>query len=241
MRRVLPLGVILLLGLAGSAQAHGFAHGLGHAGDALGAVLRLEPLACPAGVPVQMITVVNQANVKPWALGQVETAVVDQSMQLRAAWGTPCVQFAGGGWPVYLQSGDGTASGAHYIDNGQPDAYVYTNGVTYQAWSSTFSHELVEMLVDPQTNALAMQPGGAQGRNLEIADPVQDRAYRLGGTWVSDFVTPAWFAGGTHGACATIGGGVPGYTCDGPLIAPAGAPGPYDQMGVLTGPWQTAS
>ena len=71
---------------------------------------------------------------------------------------------------------------------------------------------------------------------LEVADPVEERAYRLDGVWVTDFVLPAYFAGATLGACAgewCLSAGIgsadstpPQPTIGCPLIAPAYAPGP---------------
>jgi hypothetical protein len=195
------------------------------------------PASCPAGVPVQAITVVNQAHASPFALAKVERAVTAQSMQLRAAWGTPCVQFGPGGWPLYLQIG-GTEWGVHYS---QPTrAIIYTDGLTYRAWSTAFSHEVLEMIEDPSTTNW-YTANGANGAAVEVADPVGQRAYRLAGVWVSDFAFPSYFAGARYGVCATVldAAGRPATQCDGPLVAAAGAAGPYDEMGVLTGPWQT--
>jgi hypothetical protein len=60
-------------------------HELTRAGSALETPARLVLWApgasCPTGVPVQTITVVNRANVRPRALEKVELAVTDQSMQ----------------------------------------------------------------------------------------------------------------------------------------------------------------
>lgn len=236
MRRVILFGAISLV-LCGTAhaQARGFS-----AGGALlraGALTQVEAQAatepsCPAGVPVQTITVVNQANVRPSALAKVENAIVAQSLQLRTAWGTPCVQFERGGWPLYLST-DGASD--HVTG---PVIDVPTGGLSYLAWSSTFSHEVVEALVDPATTLGYMREtdGVWSGSNLEVADPVQERAYRLDGVYVSDFVLPAYFAGALYMAA---GGCDPsqGVAC-GAFVAPADAPGPYDEMGVLTAPWQ---
>lgn len=227
---------LLFLGLAGSAQAHSINAGraLSHA-----AALTVPSAKCPAGAPVQTITIINQAHARPFALAKIERAMVDQSIQLQAAWGTPCVQFAPGGWKVYLTFGPNQGSYyAHFIDpvTGVPWATVATSGTAYPSWSSAFSHELIEMLVDPTTTR-SYTHNPSEG-NLEVADPVEHRAYRLDGLWVSDFVLPAWYAGGTDGICETIGGGDPTIQCDGTPIAAADASGPYDQMRTLTGPWQ---
>ena len=227
------------------------AHSITHAGTALehaGTLVVAPTAVCPPGVPVQTVTVVNQANASRWALAKVENTIVGQSLQLRAAWGTPCVQFGSGGWPLYLTVNDGSE---HYAN--PVSAYVATGGLSYLNWSSTFSHEVIEMIVDPSTQTSYTHDG--QGSNLEVADPVQTRAYRLDGVYVSDFVLPAWYAGGTFGISATQAGQTfylptaPVGSTDvpptvplpgtGPLIAPADAPGPYDEMGLLTCPWQT--
>ena len=139
----------------------------------------------------------NQANVRPWALAKVENAIVAQSLQLRAAWGTPCVQFGPGGWPVYLEGGSTYPGGVH--SNDPVRAYVYTAGATYVGWSQAFSHEVLEMLVDPSTGVYYSYAG--ESAALEIADPVEEHDYRLDGVWVSDFVLPAYFAGATLGLC----------------------------------------
>ena len=231
-RRVLLLGAILLAGLGGTAQAHGFP-----AGTALlrasARVAAADPASCPAGVPVQVITVVNQANVRPFALAKVERATVDQSLQLRAAWGTPCVQFAPDGWLLYLKVGGSEAHGVHDF-YGQPYALVWTSGATIDGWSRDFSHEVVEMLEDPTGNVRYLRDGSTWQR--EIADPVNFLGYRLDGVYVADFVLPAWFAGASTATAITC----QGVTCadDSPLIAPADAPGPYDEMGVLSAAWQ---
>lgn len=241
MRRLLLLGAILL-GLAGTAQARITA---GRALDGAAAMLTLPAAPCPAGLPVQTITVVNQAHIRPFALARVERAVTDQSMQLRAAWGTPCVQFAPGGWPLSLLVG-ATEWGVHY---GYPFIYgdIYTDGLRYIAWSQVFSHEVVEMLVDPDGTGASGQPTGRDyvmngvASPLEVADPVGERGYRLDGVWVSDFVLPAWYAGAASLPCATVVDpttGAQSVQC-GPAIAPAGAAAPYDEMGILTAPWQT--
>lgn len=239
MRKLLLLGAIFL-GLAGAAQAQSGAALAGHA-LLRGSKLTLPSTSCPAGVPVQTITVVNQAHVRPYVLSKVENAVVAQSMQLRAAWGTPCVQFGPGGWPLYLKIGSGVRLGEHFFD-GQPYALVWTAGLPYLDWSTPFSHEVAEMLEDPENTDYFIN---GEGRQLELADAVEFRSYRLDGVWVTDFVFPSWFAGAmledsataSDVTCTATGGCV--FTA--PLIAPAGAPGPYDEMGLLTAPWQDSS
>jgi hypothetical protein len=67
-------------------------------------------------------------------------------------------------------------------------------------WTSTASHELLEMLVNPDTQvAVFVYDDDVGGRvyQCEVCDPCQDDpfCYRIDGVWVSDFVYPAWFDG----------------------------------------------
>jgi hypothetical protein len=89
-------------------------------------------------------------------------------------------------------------------------------------------------LVDPTTGRDVYHNGVSQ--MVEVADPVELETYKLDGVNVSDFVLPSWFAGATTGQATCLG-----TTCvfPGADLAPANAPGPYDQMGVLTAAWQT--
>jgi hypothetical protein len=65
-------------------------------------------------------------------------------------------------------------------------------------WTSTASHELLEMLVNPDTQlSIFVYDDAVGGRvySCEICDPCQDDpfCYRLDRVWMSDFVLPAWF------------------------------------------------
>jgi hypothetical protein len=212
---------IAMLVFAGSAQAR--SHQV-HVAEA----------ACPGGTPVQTITVVNQANVRPTALALVENAVVAQSLQVRAAWGTRCVVFGPGGWKLYLKTGAaGEPWGEHFSNRGLPYLLVWTGALTLQGWSTDFSHEIAETLVDP-VNAHYIRD--LVSNQLEVADPVEHHAYQLRRVYVSDFVLPAWFGGAQTGDCFADAGAI---TCPGPLLSAPGNPGPYDQARVLDRPWET--
>ena len=80
-------------------------------------------MACPGGSPSQTITVVNQANVRPATLTRVERAVSAQSLQVHAAWGTPCARFAPGGWKLYLKIGGPEPRGEHDYDGRRTRSY----------------------------------------------------------------------------------------------------------------------
>ncbi len=67
-------------------------------------------------------------------------------------------------------------------------------------WTVTASHELLEMLVDPDVNLSAfVQTGGNSGTfySYEVCDPCEEdgQGYQIDGVQVSDFVYPAWFEG----------------------------------------------
>jgi hypothetical protein len=165
----------------------------------------------------------------------MERAASAQSLQLRSAWGTPCARFAAGGWRLYLKGGGSEPHGEHDF-YGQPYALVWTAGATVDAWSRDFSHEVVEMLEDPTLDVRYTLGGSTWQR--EISDPVAGSGYRLDGVWVSDFVLPDWYAGATSAADVAC----MGSTCidHSPLIAPAQDAGPWDEMHVLSAPWQTS-
>jgi hypothetical protein len=64
-------------------------------------------------------------------------------------------------------------------------------------WSVTASHELLEMLVDPNINIMVSErsSNGARLYAYEICDACEGDCYgyKIGGVLVSDFVYPAWF------------------------------------------------
>lgn len=58
--------------------------------------------------------------------------------------------------------------------------------------SSTLSHEVLEMFVDPACNLWA-DDGQGSAYSLEVCDPVEAPTYTVSGVSVSNFVTPSWF------------------------------------------------
>jgi hypothetical protein len=79
--------------------------------------------------------------------------------------------------------------------------------------SSTLSHEVLEMFVDPNCNLWATD-GKGSAYSLEVCDPVEAPTYTVNGVSVSNFVTPAWFN----------------------PLAPVGAH-QFDKLGLLTAPF----
>jgi len=62
------------------------------------------------------------------------------------------------------------------------------------SWTTTLSHELLEMLADPWINWCAVSSNN-KIYALEVCDAVEadNLGYLIDGVLVSDFVTPAWF------------------------------------------------
>lgn len=83
-------------------------------------------------------------------------------------------------------------AGVHYVtQSGVPAATVqYKTG-----WTSAISHEVIEMLVDPSGSYFVWPKSSSSvtGYLKEVCDPVEDRTYRINGTFVSDFVTPSYY------------------------------------------------
>ncbi len=96
------------------------------------------------------------------------------------------------------------AYGYHSDNYGQlPYAFVYLdvckqNG---EVWTSTLSHEVLELLADPTTCLTANgpppagvgQPGQTVAYDIEVCDPTQGDTYQINNVVVSNFVTKAYF------------------------------------------------
>jgi hypothetical protein len=70
------------------------------------------------------------------------------------------------------------------------------------SWSVTASHELLELLADPEMSMTVLDSTESANRlyAYEICDPVQDDrwGYSVDGVRVSDFVLPTWFESFHH-------------------------------------------
>lgn len=96
------------------------------------------------------------------------------------------------------------ALGAHTttLFRGLPEGYVFREFSEQlgESWEATLSHEVLEMVLDPHVNRLALgaHPDPAQGGRgvlhwYEACDAVQGRNYQIDGVSVSDFVLPLYF------------------------------------------------
>lgn len=117
-----------------------------------------------------------------WAIEPVKLAVTATG-QMPNTWGM-----------VFLDTADAPGALAYHTPNeGLPLAKVFIktildNGETI---ALAASHELVEMLVDPQCNKSIDYQGNTLA--LEAADPVEETIFMVDGYVMSDFVYPAYF------------------------------------------------
>ena len=109
---------------------------------------------------------------------------------------------AGAWWLVVFDNSDQPgALGYHDLtDEGRPLAKVFagTDIAHGLSWTVTMSHELLEMLADPDIDMTVFYQSSASGGRLyayEVCDaPEADKyGYEIDGVLVSDFVYPAWF------------------------------------------------
>ncbi|WP_230330094.1 hypothetical protein [Nocardia aurantiaca] len=109
---------------------------------------------------------------------------------------------AGAWWLVVSDDSDQAgALGYHDLtDEGLPMGKVFARSDINAGlqWSVTVSHELLEMLGDPDINLAAYVFTSASAGRIyayEVADPCEadQYAYQIDGVLVSDFVFPSWF------------------------------------------------
>lgn len=81
--------------------------------------------------------------------------------------------------------------------SGQPLGKVFARTTIDDGgkWTVTFSHELLEILADPNINLCAFDEDGRRLYAYEVCDAVEADAlgYNVDGITVSDFVLPGWF------------------------------------------------
>src|SRR2546425_3268010 len=152
-------------------------------------------------------TVLSDDQIRP-----VVAALQKQvSQHFAPAWGTDArLTFVPKGhqpapkswWLAILDNSDQAgALGYHDLTNeGLPLGKVFAGSdVAYgYQWSVTASHELLEMLADPDINlTVFVEPKVGQGTlyAYEVCDACEadEFGYKIDSTLVSDFVYPAWF------------------------------------------------
>ena len=107
-----------------------------------------------------------------------------------------------GGWQmgIFDTSDVADALGYHELTpEGQPLGKVFAKTAQQDgaSWTVTLSHELLEMLGDPDASLYALNQDSVSTKiySYEVCDPVEDDSsgYKINNTLVSNFVFPEWF------------------------------------------------
>jgi len=149
-------------------------------------------------------TVVTQAQIAK-AVPALQKQV---SNDFCSAWGidaklqllTKSQKVPTGAWLLGLFDDADQAGALGYHDltrTGQPLGKVFARTTINDGglWSVTCSHELLEMLADPNINLCAFDEANRRLYAYEVCDAVEaDKlGYQIDGVTVSDFVLPGWF------------------------------------------------
>jgi len=110
-------------------------------------------------------------------------------------------------WLIVFDTSDrASALGYHDLTkSGMPFSKVFAGTAEEKGlpWSVSASHELLEMLVDPELTRAVIEPQerGVEIYALEVCDPCRSPAngYSIDRVKVSDFVFPDWFKRDTGG------------------------------------------
>jgi hypothetical protein len=113
-----------------------------------------------------------------------------------------------GKWPIRIVNVVSEGYGVHSNDQGQPYAEVLNNNLL----SSTLSHELLEMLVNPMGNRMKQaanldtQSAETQVCYLvEVCDPCEMSSYPIAGVAVSNFILPSFYEQSATGRVDFLG------------------------------------
>jgi hypothetical protein len=170
------------------------------------------------------IAVINESTVvkDSDALACVDALQIQVSRDFAPAWGgidahlmfiprtNPPMAPAPNQWQLVIldDSDQADALGYHELTaSGLPLGKVFAKSDldAGYSWTVTASHELLEMLADPNINDVA-ELDNADGTITfyahEVCDAVEadDLGYEIDGVLLSDFVTPSWFVSGETGA-----------------------------------------
>lgn len=171
------------------------------------------------------MAVINRAGRPYDEVRAFVTAVEHQLMVDLRPWNLDAVVYLAGSDPppttrrLYLWN-DATSpqvtSGLGVHDD-RGDGHVFVDNARRRGrpWTVLGSHELIEMLVNPDLNAYRLRASADEFWAVEPCDPVEGQTYDVLGVSVANFVYPAY------------------YDED--------APGPYDHLRKITTPYQLAT
>jgi hypothetical protein len=146
---------------------------------------------------------VSDANLKR-SLAALQKQI---SLHFEPAWGWGAnLKFDAKRFDMKLVVRDHAADDAlgYHIEGGKPVGYIFAKDDIeatgeFKEYTSTLSHELLEMIADPNVNLYAAGPYRVKGASrigfyaLEVCDPVQENYYLIDGVRVQDFVLLEWF------------------------------------------------
>jgi len=155
------------------------------------------------------ISIVNKsASVSNGELKRNLVALQEQiTRDFESAWGWGAnLKFDAKRFDMKLIVRDHATGGdlGYHIEGGKPVAYIFAKDDVkatgeFKEYTSTLSHELLEMIADPSVNLYSAGPFRVNGVRrvgfyaLEVCDPVQENYYFIDGVRVQDFVLPEWF------------------------------------------------
>lgn len=173
----------------------------------------MKPQISNAQVATTQISVINESTV----LTDAEVLPVVSALQqqvtndFRPIWGTDAelkmvpqgAQAPAGIWELVILDDSDQAGALGYHDltpDGLPLGKIFAASdlKAGTSWSVTASHELLEMLADPNINLTAFVQNANTSGTLyayEVCDACEDDCfgYQINNILVSDFVYPAWF------------------------------------------------
>jgi len=146
---------------------------------------------------------------------QVQTAVTALQIQVTRDWApvwrtTATLIFLNknqavpaGAWPIYILDTSDVSGALGYHDEsatGVPYGRIFAKDAARYgySWTVTLSHELLEMLADPNVNLTVFRQTGATTGTIygyEVCDAVEADAmgYKINNILVSNFVYPSWY------------------------------------------------
>ncbi len=173
----------------------------------------MKPQISNAQVATTQISVINESTVLTDA--EVIPVVIALQQQVtndfRPIWGTDAelnmvpqgTQAPAGTWELVILDDSDQAGALGYHDltqDGLPLGKIFAASdlKAGTSWSVTASHELLEMLADPNINLTAFVQNANTSGTLyayEVCDACEDDSfgYQINNILVSDFVYPAWF------------------------------------------------
>jgi hypothetical protein len=171
------------------------------------------PQIAPTQTPTTQISIINESTV----LADTDVAPVVAALQkqvtndFRPVWGTDAeltivargTQPASGSWWLVLLDDSDQANALGYHDltsDGFPMGKVFAASdlKAGTSWTVTASHELLEMLGDPNINLTVFVQNTNTAGTLyayEVCDACEDDSagYQIDNVLLSDFVYPSWF------------------------------------------------